>query len=79
VEDLDRQVLAGLAEDRLLFLLEDLACPVVRVYDGVTDLVIDELGLSGQVEIGKSLINRCFRNGVLLDRRARQRLVQVCR
>jgi hypothetical protein len=40
VEDLDRQVLARLAEDRLLLLLENLACPVMGIYDAVTDVVL---------------------------------------
>jgi hypothetical protein len=45
VEDLDRQVLAGLPEDLLLLLLEDLAGAVVRIDDVVADLEVDALGL----------------------------------
>jgi hypothetical protein len=41
VEDLDREVLALLAEDLLLLLLEDLAGPVMRIDDVVPDLVLD--------------------------------------
>jgi hypothetical protein len=49
VKDLDRQVLALLPEDLLLFLLEDLACTVVRVDDVVADLEVDALGLDDKV------------------------------
>jgi hypothetical protein len=49
VEDLDRQVLALLPEDLLLLLLEDLAGPVMRVNDVVTDLEVDALGLDDKV------------------------------
>ena len=45
VEDLDREVLALLAEDLLRFLLEDLAGPVMRVDDVVADLELDVLDL----------------------------------
>jgi hypothetical protein len=44
VQDLDREVLALLAEDLLLFLLEDLARPVMGVDDVVADLERDALG-----------------------------------
>ena len=49
MKDLDRQVLALLPEDLLLFLLEDLSRTVVRVNDVVTDLEIDALGLDDKV------------------------------
>jgi hypothetical protein len=40
MQDLDCQVLTALAEDRLLLLLEDLASPVMGIYDVVADLVL---------------------------------------
>ena len=46
VEDLDREVLALLAEDLLLLLLEDLAGAVVRIDDVVADLELDVLDLA---------------------------------
>jgi hypothetical protein len=55
VQDLDRQILAGLAEDRLFFLLDDLARTVVRIYDVVTDLVNDQLGLSSDLDVFERL------------------------
>jgi hypothetical protein len=51
VEDLDGEVLAHLAEDLLVLLLDDLAGAVMRVDDVVTDLEVDALGLSGDVQI----------------------------
>jgi hypothetical protein len=56
VEDLDRQVLALLAEDRLHLLLDDLAGPVVGVDHVVVDLVDDVLGLSRDLEILDELV-----------------------
>jgi hypothetical protein len=52
---------------------------MVGVDDGIADLVVDQLRFTGKVEVLKTLLDRCFGNGVLLDRRARQRLVQVCK
>jgi hypothetical protein len=51
VEDLDREVLALLAEDVLLFLLDDLTRAVVRVDDVVADFEIDALDLAADVEV----------------------------
>jgi hypothetical protein len=45
VEDLDRQVLLGLAEDVLGLLLDDRAGAMMGVDDGVADLEVDALGL----------------------------------
>jgi hypothetical protein len=56
VEDLDRQVLALLAEDLLLLLLEDLPGTVVRVDDLVTDLVIDVRRLALDIEVLDALV-----------------------
>jgi hypothetical protein len=51
VEDLDREVLALLAEDVLLFLLDDLAGPVMRVHDVVAHGEVDALDLAADVEV----------------------------
>jgi hypothetical protein len=65
VEDLDREVLAHLAEDLLVFLLDDLARPMVRIDDVVADLEIDALCLAREVEV-LDLLGRCIGDGVLL-------------
>ena len=41
MEDLDREVLAALAEDLFFLLAKDLAGAVVRVHDAVADLEFD--------------------------------------
>jgi len=64
VEDLDREVLAALAEHLLLLLLQDLARPVVRIDDVVPDLVLDVGRLSGDLEVREILLNRRFGNDV---------------
>jgi hypothetical protein len=51
MKDLDGQVLALLAEDVLLFLLDDLACTVMRVHDVVADGEVDALDLAADVEV----------------------------
>jgi hypothetical protein len=51
VEDLDREVLALLAEDVLLFLLDDLTGTVMRVYDVVADGEVDALDLAADVKV----------------------------
>jgi hypothetical protein len=61
VEDLDREVLALLAEDLLLLLLEDLARPVVGV-DDVIAYVIDLLRRF-TLEVLDCLLPLCFGNG----------------
>jgi hypothetical protein len=56
VEDLDREVLATLAEDLHLLLLQHLAGAMVRVDDVVTELELDVLDLAGDLEL---LRKRC--------------------
>jgi hypothetical protein len=51
VEDLDREVLALLAEDVLLFLLDDLTGAVMRVHDVVAHGEVDALDLTADVEV----------------------------
>jgi hypothetical protein len=51
VQDLDREVLALLAEQLLLLFLEDLARSVVRVDDLVADLELDRRGLRLEIEV----------------------------
>jgi hypothetical protein len=62
VEDLDRQILAALAEDLLLLLLDYLAGAVVRIDDMVADLEVDVDDLSLDLEILD--LNGCLGNGV---------------
>jgi hypothetical protein len=51
VQDLDGQVLTLLAEDLLLLLFQDLAGPVMRVYDVIADLILDLLRLPRDLEL----------------------------
>jgi hypothetical protein len=51
MKDLDREVLALLAEDVLLFLLDDLTRAVVRIDHVVTYGEIDALDLTADVEV----------------------------
>jgi hypothetical protein len=51
MKDLDGQVLTLLAEDVLLFLLDDLPGPVMRVDDVVANGEIDALDLAADVEV----------------------------
>jgi hypothetical protein len=69
MKNLDREVLAHLAEDVLLFLLDDLARPVMGVDDVVADLEIDVLDLANELEILD--VNRCIGNGVPPSTRVR--------
>jgi hypothetical protein len=71
VEDLDRQVLAALAEDLARLLLEDLAGPVVRIDDVVADVEFDLRGFVD--EVLDLLVDGRLRNRVLL------RVDYVCR
>jgi hypothetical protein len=64
VEDLDREVLAYLAEDVLLLLLDHAACPVVGVDDVIADLEIDVDDLTLDLEVLD--INGCLGNRFLL-------------
>jgi hypothetical protein len=72
VKDLDREVLALLAEDLLDLLIQHLARAVVRVDDVVAELELDELGrgtldvvaVELAVLVQQVLFNRLdFRNG----------------
>jgi len=56
VQDLDGQVLTLLAEDLLLLLLQDLAGPVMRVYDVIADLILDLLRLPRDLELLDGLL-----------------------
>jgi hypothetical protein len=69
VEDLDREVLAHLAQDLLLLLLDDLTRTVVGIDDVVADLEGDALGLALDVEV-LDLLGGCIGDGVLLDQGA---------
>jgi hypothetical protein len=63
VQDLDREVVAGLAEDLLGLLLDDPAGAVMRVDDGVADLEVDALGLGEEVLLQDLVgVNRCVGN-----------------
>jgi len=55
VEDLDREVLALLTEDLLVLLLDDLAGAMVRVDDVVTQLELDVLDFSDDLEVFEKL------------------------
>jgi hypothetical protein len=74
MKDLDRQVLAGLPEDLLLLLLDDLPGPVMGIDDVVTDGEIDALGLASDVEGFDRLVlggSGLGWDGVLLNRGVR--------
>jgi hypothetical protein len=66
VKDLDREVLAYLSKDVLLFLLDDLSGPMMGIDDVVTDLEIDVDELALDLEILD--LNGCLGNRVLLYR-----------
>jgi hypothetical protein len=51
VEDLDREVLAALAENLFHLLAEDPSGPVVRIDDAVADLELDMRGRHDGLEI----------------------------
>jgi hypothetical protein len=65
MKDLDRQVLALLPEDVLLFLLDDLPGTVMRVHDVVAHGEVDALDLTADVQI-LELVG--IGDGVLLGR-----------
>jgi uncharacterized protein YbaR (Trm112 family) len=81
VQDLDGEVLALLTEHLAQLLLEDLACPVMRVDDVVAALELDVLD-HGRLEVLEELLV-CLGNGVLLGCLAspatRTTGCQVCR
>jgi hypothetical protein len=66
VEDLDGEVLALLAEDLLVLLLQDLAGPMMGVYDAVADLEVDGLDLALDIEVFQELLFSDVGDGVLL-------------
>jgi hypothetical protein len=68
VEDLDGQVLALLAEDLLLLLLEDLAGTVVRVDDLIADLVLLVRRLTAYRELLDCLLPFVSGNGAASPR-----------
>jgi hypothetical protein len=72
VQDLDGEVLAPLAEDLLVLLLEDLAGAVMRVYDVVSDLEVEAFDLTADLEVLQVVFDD-FGNCALLLR-ARPRL-----
>jgi hypothetical protein len=65
VQDLDREVLAPLAEDLLALLLEDLAGAVMRVDDVVADLELEAFDLTADLEVLQVVFDD-FGNGALL-------------
>jgi hypothetical protein len=82
MKDLDREVLARLAEDLLLLLLDDLSGPVVGIDDVVTDGKVDALRFAGDLEVlDRLVLGRCIGwDGVLLLRASGCRTAcQVCR
>jgi hypothetical protein len=69
VKDLDREVLAPLAEHLHLLLLHDLPRTVVGVDDVVAELELDVLDLAGYLEIVSNCLlffDCLLRNDVLL-------------
>jgi len=56
VKDLDGEVLALLAEDLLVLLLDDLAGAVMGIDDVVTEVELDVLDLSDDLEILQQLL-----------------------
>jgi len=82
VKDLNREVLPYLAEDVLVFLLDDLAGPVMGIDDVVTDLELDVLGLDDDLQVLDLLDLRCLGDDVLLgvrDGPCAGPWLQVCR
>jgi hypothetical protein len=66
VKDLDGEVLALLAEDLLVRLLDDLAGAVMRIDDVVTELELDVLDLANDLEVLEKLRFRCIGDGSVL-------------
>jgi hypothetical protein len=82
VKDLDGQVLPLLTKDLLLLLLEDLAGPVMRVYDVVAQLEFDELGLRALTMVLVVLLFDCLMWNwccLLVLCAPRRNAFQVCR
>jgi hypothetical protein len=71
VKDLDREVLARLAQDLLRFLLDDLPGPVMGIDDVVTDREINALRFAGDLQVVVDLLGSCLGgDGVLLNQGA---------
>jgi hypothetical protein len=68
MKDLDGQVVALLPEDVLGFPLEYLSSAVMRVDDVITDLVVDVLGLPGDLKLLVLVNGRFGSDDVLLVR-----------
>jgi len=68
VEDLDGEVLALLAEDLLVLLLDDLSRAVVRVDDVVAQLELDVLDDALDVEVFEELLFGGIGDGSVLLR-----------
>jgi hypothetical protein len=66
MKDLDGEVLADLAENVLLFLLDYLAGPMMRVDHVVADLEVDVDNLALDLEVVD--INGCIGNGSSFDK-----------
>jgi hypothetical protein len=60
VKDLDGEVLAGLAQDLLLLLLDDLPSAVMRIDHLVADLIFDMRRLAGDLELFELLLPSCL-------------------
>jgi hypothetical protein len=73
VQDLDGEVLAPLAEDLLLLLLEDLAGAVMRVYDVVADLEVEAFDLTADLEVLQVVFDDFGNGALLLEARPRPR------
>jgi len=56
VKDLDREVLARLAEDLLVLLLDDLAGAVMGIDDVVTEFELDVLDFPDDLEVFEELL-----------------------
>jgi len=56
VKDLDGEVLALLTEDLLVLLLDDLAGPVMRIDNVVTEIELDVLDLADDFEVLEKLL-----------------------
>ena len=84
MKNLDRQVLARLAEDLLLLLLDDLSRPVVGIDDVVAELELDVLDLALLEGLEKLLFDLVSDGPVLLVIgpavvTRRPRVLQVCK
>jgi hypothetical protein len=82
VKDLDREVLARLAEDLLVLLLDDLAGAVMGIDDVVTELELDVLDFPDDLEVFEELLFADIGDGSVLlrcDSQAVPVSLYVCR